>query len=208
MNWTNFNELLLNQDINGISDFIKSGFDIHSREPEYYGYGKTTLETAIEYSNGEKGLEIIKKLIANSPNSKIINLKDDKGVNSLFFTILVKNDLEILKTLIEMGADINSKTSYGFNLLHAAADTGNREILDYLLKEHDLDINSFGYETDRQRSPLMIASKFGHTAIIELLLDNGADPNLKSNTGETALQWALENKQNLSAKLLIERGAK
>ena len=32
---------------------------------------------------------------------------------------------------------INSKTSYGFNLLHAAADTGNREIL-IIIKEYDL----------------------------------------------------------------------
>lgn len=41
----------------------------------------------------------------------------------------------------------------------------------------------------------MIASHDSDTEIVKLLLELGADPNLKNANGETALDWALNTSQ-------------
>jgi len=41
-------------------------------------------------------------------------------------------------------------------------------------------------------TPLMIAARLGNTALVEALLERGADPTLRANNGFTALHFALE----------------
>jgi hypothetical protein len=38
------------------------------------------------------------------------------------------------------------------------------------------------------RTPLILAAKEGHVTTVKVLLDHGADPGLKNETGETALE--------------------
>jgi ankyrin repeat protein len=54
-----------------------------------------------------------------------------------------------------------------------------------LLKEGiDVNARTIGY---RGQTPLRLAAKSGHTAIVEMLLEAGADPNLESYDGRTPL---------------------
>jgi len=55
---------------------------------------------------------------------------------------------------------------------------------------------------------LMWASIWGRIDIIELLLDNGADLNIKDGDGNTALIWASICGQTDVVRLLLDRGAK
>lgn len=83
------------------------------------------------------------------------------------------------------------------------------EISGYLKK------NSFLTDTDNTHSiltwplktPLMVASEEGKIEILNLLLDKGADPNLKTWPDCTALSWAAIKYQREAALLLIKRGA-
>ncbi|KAJ5507191.1 hypothetical protein N7527_009334 [Penicillium freii] len=56
--------------------------------------------------------------------------------------------------------------------------------------------------------PLHIASKFGFTPIIKVLLKNGADLNLADGQGRTALHYAVEGSHIDSIKVLLHWGAK
>ena len=40
---------------------------------------------------------------------------------------------------------------------------------------------------DKERPPIIIASQYGHEEIVKLLLDNGANPNIQTKNGDTAL---------------------
>jgi len=50
----------------------------------------------------------------------------------------------------------------------------------------------------------MYASAHGHPAIVKRLLERGADATLKSNVGQTALDWARERGKSEVVALLSE----
>ena len=54
-------------------------------------------------------------------------------------------------------------------------------------------------------TPLMQAVLYGDAQSVRLLLDNGADPNIKNEVGATALMWAVGEPEK--ARLLLDHGA-
>ena len=54
-------------------------------------------------------------------------------------------------------------------------------------------------------TPLMFAVLYGDAAAIKLLLDGGADPNVRNEAGATALMWAVTDLDK--TRLLVDRGA-
>ena len=56
------------------------------------------------------------------------------------------------------------------------------------------------------KTPLHLAAGNGHTAVVALLLDHGADFTLRDHYNLTALDRALEGKHTETAELLKARG--
>ncbi len=54
-------------------------------------------------------------------------------------------------------------------------------------------------------TPLMYALLYGDADVVRLLLDNGADPNVRNEAGATALMWAVDDLEK--TRLLLRRGA-
>ena len=54
-------------------------------------------------------------------------------------------------------------------------------------------------------TPLMYAVLYGDLAAVTLLLDGGADPNVRNDVGATALMWAVNDLHK--TRLLLDRGA-
>lgn len=54
-------------------------------------------------------------------------------------------------------------------------------------------------------TPLMQAALYGDASSVRLLLDKGADPNLRNDAGATALMWAANDFEK--TRLLLDRGA-
>ena len=76
-------------------------------------------------------------------------------------------------------------------------------VQDYLAKGADIDTQSeqLGY------TALMCASENGHTAIVQILLEAGADKDAKNIYGCTALMYASENGHITVVQLLLRAGA-
>ena len=54
-------------------------------------------------------------------------------------------------------------------------------------------------------TPLMYAALYGDSDSVRLLLDRGADPNIRNHDGASALMWAVHD--TTKTRLLLERGA-
>ena len=97
-----------------------------------------------------------------------------------------------------------------------AAQDANRELLDLaesgdieamrelLAAKKQVDVNS----RDEERwTALMLAAKEGHTTVIEMLLDAGANIYLVNDAKETALHVAAKNRETEGARILLEAGS-
>lgn len=112
--------------------------------------------------------------------------------------------LNVVRTLVENGADINHPTKTNSTPLRAACFDGRLDIVKYLV-EHDADIH---ISNKYNNTCLMIAAYKGHLEVVEYLLSLGSDPDVKALCGATALHFAAENGHLAIIKSLLHHGAK
>lgn len=98
----------------------------------------------------------------------------------------VSCDLEIVKYFISRGHDIRSKYIYGATAMRSASVKGSLEIVKCLI-ENGIGVN----EIDQNGcAPLHYSSYNAHLELSKYLLSVGANPLVKSNSGESALSFA------------------
>ena len=148
-----------------------------------------------------------------------------------------KPDVAAVRALLKQGLDVNARGSDGATALHWAAYRDQAELVGLLLKSNaavnatnDLGITPLWVATTSRgtatvaallaagakpnlvpptgETPLMIAARMGNLEAIKLLIAHGADVNAKEAArNQTALMWAVSDRQPQAAKLLIEAGA-
>ncbi|GEM_PF-2064727 len=98
-----------------------------------------------------------------------------------------KGDLELVKKLIQRGANIEADSaSLKWTALHYAAGSGHAKVVEYLLAHG---ANPDKPDISNQR-PLYTAAAGNHADVIKLLLKAGAKPNQTTNYGYTAMHAA------------------
>jgi ankyrin repeat protein len=95
---------------------------------------------------------------------------------------------EIVKLLIERGADVRVRSTGGFTPLMFAARSGGLDAARMLLQA-GADVND---ATAEHGTALVVASASGHEALAIFLLENGANPNSADRNGITALHNAAQ----------------
>ena len=85
-----------------------------------------------------------------------------------------------------------------------AAEVGNVDIILTLLSCFRIDVN---YVTRKKETPLFMAARCGHANVVELLLDNGAKPNMANIEGDNPLIMAAYYGHKDVLQLLLTRGA-
>jgi ankyrin repeat protein len=66
--------------------------------------------------------------------------------------------------------------------LHYAAFCGLHDIVEFLMVEHSQDINARGFCDDE--TPLLVASREGHSQVARVLLEHGADAGARNESGD------------------------
>ncbi len=119
----------------------------------------------------------LKSLTQKQKNNKLIETSNDGLLN-------------IVKYLVENGADVNAFDNLIFTPLMYASYRGHLDIVKYLV-ENGADVNAVDYSN---QTILMRACSPGHLDIVKYLIEKGADINVKDKKGRSALDKALENK--------------
>jgi hypothetical protein len=155
-----------------LKPLIEAGVSVNQKIGGEGGeYKMTLLEFAVE----ENAVEVVKYLIQ-------AGAKLESGSHKPLVLAAAFNRMEIVRLLLEAGADPNVTTS-------EVADTG-------LADEHGL-------------TTLMYAVEFpDHLEVIELLLKHHANPHLVTDHGNTALRIAVGQENIEAVRLLLNAGCK
>jgi ankyrin repeat protein len=115
-----------------------------------------------------------------------------------------RNDIEMADRLLRAGADVKAANDYGATALYAAAANADPEMAAMLLAAGaDANARLLSGET-----PLMEAAERGNLETLRVLPSRGANPNAReANGGQTALMWAISERQSTVTEELVRRGA-
>ncbi len=136
-----------------------------------------------------------------------VNLKDQYGRTPLMLAVIWDRP-DFVKTLLEAGADPNILTNAHVSPLIIAAERGDPEIVSLLLKS-DADVTIIGGVGLPKKTALSEAVKYNNVAIVNLLLQYKADPNLeiRSTYSIPLIQIAAQNGFNDVLVALLNAGA-
>ena len=157
-----------------IADLIARGERVD--EPDDNGF--TPLWQAVRFSKRES----VRQLLRASADPSIAD--DQQGWTPLHCNAFCNSEpdcVAIAQLLLEHGARVDAREpSNGETSLHFAVRAAKSLDLTKLLLESDAEVNA---RTSAGDTPLQFAVSGGEAKLADLLLDHGADPELRNDTG-------------------------
>lgn len=194
--------------------------------------GKNLFTNAMDYGNYELAFYLLKEYPYFRKNIDYCSrdIQEPSKVSSLLGKFLEKHDIEKIKEMIEMGANINSKTAMkGITALIIAIETEDEDFIKFVLKK-GADVNikienkyleipgyieflekygDFADTANNGITPLMKACIIENLEIIKLLIEKyGAEINAQNDIQRwTALDFAMVTKNTEVIEYLKSKGA-
>lgn len=173
---------------------------------------------AVKQGDGPTVEELLRR------QSELITVTDEYDKTALHWAV-EKDHAEIARLLLDAGADIEAKTSWGDTPLHWAATLGSSKVAELLLgrgaRGFNLNVAAALGKLDDVKTmidseedlsvvshAMYSAARNGHTEVVRYLLDRGAAIDTRGFFGGTGLHWSAINGHRETVELLIARGAK
>jgi ankyrin repeat protein len=155
-----------------VAQWLRRGIDANSVDPT----GMPVLLLAARSGN----LEVVKALAEAKADLDRLNANRE----SAMMLAAIGGHKSVVEFLIAREAQVNKP---GWTALSYAATNGHRAIVELLLESHAY----IDAAPENGVTALMMAARGGHRDTVKLLLDEGADPTLKNDLGQSAVDWAL-----------------
>jgi len=132
-------------------------------------------------------------------------LEDPDDMPVLFYAIRKHASIELIEVLLEYGCNIQDIDDDGLSAIDIAIKFKREDIITFCVKK-GMDVN----ETHRPSgiTPIVLASCFNNTTIVDLLLKYGAEINSRDSNGMSAKDYAKKLGQKKMVTFLHERGAR
>jgi ankyrin repeat protein len=186
--------------LEAVQMLLDAGADVNTRFAIGSANDKSPLIQAVE--NGH--VEIVELLVARGAD---VQQQESETHMSPLHYAAAHDELEMITILLENGADLNAENDFQWTPLFSAARMGSVESVQALI-DAGAEVDALSAEG---RTPMMVLIERGRlggmTAKMMLLLDNGADPNLQDNNGDTALHFAASTGKLEAIPILTGHGA-
>lgn len=167
-----------------VEQLLAKGFDPNTPNPQ----GVPALLKATQ----EQSFKAAAVLAAHAQTQ--VDPRSERNESPLMLAAL-RGQEALVQTLVARGAEIN-KT--GWTPLHYAATGGHVRVMAFLIgAQAEVDAGSANGTT-----PLMMAAMYGNAASVKLLLESGADPQIRNAQQLSALDFAQRAGRTDSAALI------
>jgi len=133
-----------------------------------------------------------------------INYRDIYKKHTILISLSSHNWPELIKFLLEKGANPNITNEYKETALINAAYHGNKDVVKMLL-DYDANID---HRDEKGRTALIYASKRGYNEVVDILLNRGANIYTLDNCYRTSLIEAMIGNSEMIVKRLLELNKK
>lgn len=181
---------------------MKNDFKLNFPKNILHMFVELTIESFDSYFEAEK------KRFTESQKKESARLKLlEKGYslfNANFIDVVKNNEISVAELFIEAGFNPSEWDSLGTPVLSLAVRNRCFEMSKLLIdKGAAVDLCS----DDRNYSALMDAAQIGEYKSAKILLEHGANPNIQSKDGQTALILAVGRRDIEMVKILIQHYA-
>jgi ankyrin repeat protein len=143
----------------------------------------------------------------DDPSSDITQ-KGPNGLTPLLSASYEGRSDVVLYLFLTKKADLEETDQQKRNLFHLASLKGNLGVIQLIgnkLKQSKAQLfeSLLKAQDDLGMTPVHLAAQYGHRDILDYFLDAGIDQNMPDGNGKSPLYWALKNKQDSAAEVLI-----
>uniref|UniRef100_A0A0A1WMV7 Histone-lysine N-methyltransferase EHMT2 n=1 Tax=Zeugodacus cucurbitae TaxID=28588 RepID=A0A0A1WMV7_ZEUCU len=195
-----------NDDLERVAEILASDFDVKTRMREFLN------GTCLHLVALSGTLPMAFLLLCKGYAKEFINMLD-RELRTASMCAVLGDKCDILNLFIQCGADLAIKGLDGKTCLHIAAKLGNLEAAQLIIDSYRscrsiLNFMDFiNTQDDGGWTAMVWAAELGHTEIVSLLLNHGADPNICDNDNNTVLHWATLHSNGLETiTMLLQAG--
>lgn len=169
---------------------IKAGADANLK-------GNNNNRSALAMAASEGHMDVFRLLVENGADVLAM-----QGKRHPLHEAAEEGELLALRTILQIGSDINVTDEHGRTPLSYAAEEGHLEVISTLLKAGA----AAGARDSGGRTPLIYAAAEGNEEVVMLLLQKGVDPNELDRSGHSAIVYATDEGHLDIIKMLMEQG--
>ncbi|XP_032687135.1 ankyrin repeat and SAM domain-containing protein 1A-like isoform X2 [Odontomachus brunneus] len=151
--------------------------------------------------------EIVRLILSQGPSVPKVNLATKDNETALHCAAQYGHT-EVVAQLLHYGCDPSIRNSRGESALDLAAQYGRLETVELLVRTHPELIEPLRNSSSSlifPHTPLHLASRNGHRAVVEVLLAAGVDVNTRTSAGTAMHEAALCGKMEV-VRALLDRG--
>ncbi|XP_077999520.1 ankyrin repeat domain-containing protein 17-like isoform X2 [Glandiceps talaboti] len=168
-----------------------------AQDANIYAQTEETQETALTLACCGGFLEVADILLQAGADI-------EQGCSTPLMEASQEGHLELVKFLLDKGANVHAETSTGDTALTLSCENGHTDVADVLMAAGA----ELEHESEGGRTPLMKAARAGHLCTVQFLISRGANVNrTTSNNDHSVLSLACAGGHLSVVELLLAHGA-